>query len=121
MRIVRNDEVAGSTPVSSTKTPINTHFSTSHLAMDASGFTSGFYRKVEAQRRASVRSPIIVALWTTWWQDDLPCRFSAADAEKNCDFLADTLGRDRLQRAVGPNSQYPLVREWMTNGANAFL
>jgi hypothetical protein len=41
MRIVRNDELAGSTPVSSTKTPINTHFSTSHLAMDASGFTSG--------------------------------------------------------------------------------
>jgi hypothetical protein len=45
MRIVRNDEVAGSTPVSSTKTPINTHFSTSHLAMDASGFTSGLPEK----------------------------------------------------------------------------
>lgn len=68
-----------------------------------------------------MRSPIIVAPWTTWWQDDLPCRFSAADTQKNCDFLADTLGRDWLQRAVGPNSQYPLVREWMTNGANAFL
>jgi hypothetical protein len=33
----------------------------------------------------------------------------------------DILGPDWLQRAVAPNSQHPLVREWMANGANAFL
>ncbi|GEM_PF-5165423 len=65
--------------------------------------------------------PLLRAPWTTWWQDDIPCRFSRNDATQNCSFLIDLLGREWLQKALGPRTQHPLVSEWMANGANAFL
>jgi hypothetical protein len=64
---------------------------------------------------------LLRAPWTTWWQDDIPCRFSREEAIQNCSFLIDLLGREWLQKALGPRTQHPLVSEWMTNGANAFL
>jgi hypothetical protein len=63
----------------------------------------------------------ISAPWTTWWQEDLPCRFSRSDAVRNRDFLMGLLGTAWLQRALQPQSIHPLIAEWMTNGANAFL
>src|ERR1700674_2912312 len=64
---------------------------------------------------------ILRAPWTTWWQDDLPCRFSQEDASRNCTFLVNLLGRSWLQNSLGPKTKHPLVSEWMTDGANAFL
>lgn len=63
----------------------------------------------------------IPAPWTTWWQHDLPCRFSPEDATRNAAFLKDMLGEAWLGKATQPLSTHPLIREWMTNGANAFL
>src|SRR5712692_10629737 len=65
--------------------------------------------------------PSLRAPWTTWWQDDIRCRFSREDAARNCAFLIDLLGREWLQKALGPKSQHPVVSAWMANGANAFL
>ncbi len=63
----------------------------------------------------------ISAPWTTWWQDDLPCRFSREDTVRNLAFLMDMIGAEWLRKALQPRSNHPLIAEWMTNGANAFL
>jgi len=63
----------------------------------------------------------ITAPWTTWWQEDIPCRFSREDAARNCQFLTNILGPGWLQKALAPSGKHPLLSEWMTNGANAFL
>jgi hypothetical protein len=63
----------------------------------------------------------ISAPWTTWWQDDLRCRFSREDTVRNPAFLMDMIGAEWLQKALQPRSNHPLIAEWMTNGANAFL
>jgi hypothetical protein len=64
----------------------------------------------------------LLAPWATWWQDDLPCRFSHDDAIRNRDFLVDLIGEGWLRKALQRHSSnHPLVLCWMTNRADAFL
>jgi integrase len=62
-----------------------------------------------------------VAPWTTWWQTDMPCRFSQEESRANLAFLIDVLGEDWIKKAGTIHSNHPLGTEWATNGAGAFL
>jgi hypothetical protein len=61
--------------------------------------------------------------WTTWWQTDLPSQFQPDQASKNARLLSDVLGADWLARRLGkPGAEtHPIMRAWMSNGANAFF
>ena len=62
-----------------------------------------------------------VAPWTTWWQTDLPCRFSQTESCANSMFLTEVLGGSWIEKAVTTHSNHPVGTEWATNGAGAFL
>lgn len=62
-----------------------------------------------------------VTPWTTWWQTDLPCRFSEADSRANSAYLVEVLGETWIEKAATAHSDHPLGREWVTSGACAFL
>jgi hypothetical protein len=59
--------------------------------------------------------------WSIWWQTDLPCRFTPAEASVNLALLNDVLGESWINKATGSRSNHPLGAEWATNGVNAFL
>lgn len=61
--------------------------------------------------------------WTQWWQDDIPCHFSAEQASENAAYLTQLLGESFLAGALHPIAQvkHPVLERWRTCGAGAFL
>lgn len=61
--------------------------------------------------------------WTTWWEADLPCQFSPKQADGNAAFLEELVGRRWITQGISNPGRrnHPLLREWSSNGAGAFL
>lgn len=58
--------------------------------------------------------------WYNWYQTDLPCQYSQAQASEACEYLSDCLGRTFIGQG-GIRKHHPLLKEWDTVGGNAFL
>jgi hypothetical protein len=62
------------------------------------------------------------APWAKWWQPDLPCAFSQAQAAENCAYLTELLGAAWLERGLSSPgfAEHPILQRWK-GGAPAFL
>jgi len=65
----------------------------------------------------------IKAPWVTWWQNDLPCRFSPQRAIENSKYLLEVIGSDWVTRSTSfPGAtNHPLLQRWLNNGAGSFI
>jgi len=59
--------------------------------------------------------------WYDWYQTDLPCQYSQAEAAKAREYLQAILGSEFIAQQGAIRTTHPLLKEWDTNGGNAFL
>jgi hypothetical protein len=59
--------------------------------------------------------------WHDWYQTDLPCQYSQAEALEASEYLSDCLGRAFIAQESAIRKTHPLLKEWDTAGGNAFL
>jgi hypothetical protein len=59
--------------------------------------------------------------WYEWHQSDLPCEFSVDRARENLEYLERALGQKFVATRWDARQTHPLLNEWNTTGAGAFL
>lgn len=64
---------------------------------------------------------MVIVPWYDWYQTDLPCQYSQADASEARKYLEVNLGFAFLDQQGAIRKTHPLLTEWDTVGGNAFL